>query len=126
MNVITSLVGDKRRYRDFRARTRRLPASYRAAVPALERHLYVFGPSTADGVAETLERLADRLEAGAAAGTPIATLVGPDPVAFADGLVRDQPAGGWVNRERRRLASAIGRADALDPQGPARADGGSR
>jgi DNA-binding ferritin-like protein (Dps family) len=48
--LTSKVVGDKRRYREYEARTARLPASYRTAVDALERYLTWFGPGKADSV----------------------------------------------------------------------------
>jgi hypothetical protein len=37
-------------------------------------------------------------------------VVGDDPVAFVEVFIQNYPAGGWIRRERERLASAIDRA----------------
>jgi DNA-binding ferritin-like protein (Dps family) len=44
---ISKVVGEKGRWREYKARTRRLPANYRAAVEAVERYLMYFGGGTA-------------------------------------------------------------------------------
>jgi DNA-binding ferritin-like protein (Dps family) len=100
----------KRRYRQYKARTERLPANYQAAIDALERYTQFFGPGTGDSVLSMLEDLAGLFEQGAANGTPVREIVGQDPVEFAEAFLRDYPEGQWISRERKRLASAIGRA----------------
>jgi DNA-binding ferritin-like protein (Dps family) len=102
----------KRRYRQYKARTERLPAGYRAAADALERYPQFFGPGTSDGVLAMLEDLASRFERAVADGTPVRALVGEDPVEFAEALLRGYPEGQWITRERGRLAAAITRAAA--------------
>ncbi len=112
---IEKLVGsldDKKQYRDYRARVRRLPADYRSTAEALERYLTHVGP-TSDSVVllALLTDLADRLEAGVARGASVADVVGPDATAFADDLLHSHPGeswmDGWVGTERARLTDAM-------------------
>lgn len=39
----------------------------------------------------------------------LATLVGEDPVEFAEAFLRNYPGGQWIRRERERLTNAIDR-----------------
>jgi DNA-binding ferritin-like protein (Dps family) len=107
---ISRLIGDKRRWRQYKARTRRLPASYRTAADALERYLMCFGPGSSDSAASMFEDLADLLEQSAASGTPIREIVGEDPVEFAEAFLANYPEGSWISRERERLTAAVDRA----------------
>lgn len=103
--------GDKRRWRDFKARTKRLPAGHRAAVEALERYLmYYGGIAKGDVLMSMLEDLADLFEQAAADGTSIRDVVGDDPVEFAEDFIRNYARGQWINKERLRLNEAIDRA----------------
>jgi DNA-binding ferritin-like protein (Dps family) len=104
----------KRRYRQYKARTERLPANYHSAIDALERYTQFFGPGTGDSVLSMLEDLADLFEQGAANRTPILEIVGEDPVEFAEAFLRNYPEGQWISRERERLAGAIERAAGED------------
>jgi DNA-binding ferritin-like protein (Dps family) len=107
--------GDKRRWRDHKARTKQLPAPYRTAIEALERYLTYFGAITKGAVLMSmLEDLADLFEQSAANGTPIRAIVGDDPVEFAETFVRNYSEGQWINKERERLVSAIERAAGED------------
>jgi DNA-binding ferritin-like protein (Dps family) len=107
---ISKVIGDKRRWRAYKARTRRLPENYRTAVDAIERYLMHFGPVDGDSAASVFEDVADLFERAAADGTPIREIVGDDPVEFVDALVRNYAKGGYVDRERDKLTSAIARA----------------
>jgi DNA-binding ferritin-like protein (Dps family) len=103
------VIGDKRRWRQYKARTRQLPASYRTAVEALERYLMYFG--TGGGGTAIYEDLIDLFEQSAADGTPIREIVGEDPVEFIEAFLRNYPEGQWRSRERERLTNAIKRAE---------------
>jgi DNA-binding ferritin-like protein (Dps family) len=112
--MATGWIKQKRRYRQYKARVERLPASYHTAIDALQRYSYYFGHGTAEGGLSMLEDLADLFEQGAASETPIREIVGEDPVEFAEAFLRNYPEGQWISRERERLTSAIKRAAAED------------
>ncbi len=104
---ISKVIGDKRRWRAYKARVKQLPPGYRTAVDAIERYLMHFGVLDADSAASLFEDVADLFEQAAADGTPIREIVGDDPVEFVDALVRNYSKGGYVDRERKRLVDAI-------------------
>ena len=108
--LAVKLIGDKRRWRAYKARTKQLPDNYREAVDAFERYLMYHGPADGDSAATMFEDLADLFEQSAADGTPIRTVVGEDPVEFIEAFLRNYTEGGWVTRERERLISAIDHA----------------
>lgn len=106
-------LGDKKRWRAYKTRTKQLPGNYRAAIEALERYLMYFGAITkGDVLMSMLEDLADLFEQSAADGTPIRAIVGEDPVEFAEAFLRNYAEGQWINKERARLTEAIDRAAA--------------
>jgi DNA-binding ferritin-like protein (Dps family) len=108
---ISKVIGPKRRWWQYKARTRQLPASYRTAVEALERYWNYCGTG-GDGAASSMfEDLVDLFEQSAANGTPIREIVGEDPVEFLEAFRRNYSDGQWRIRERDRLISAIGRAE---------------
>ena len=107
MSIISKLIGDKRRWRQYKARTAQLPENYRTAVDAIERYLMCFGPGDADTAATMFEDLAELFEQGAANGTPIRQIVGEEPVEFVETFLRNYPTGQWIVKERDRLTSAI-------------------
>ena len=108
---LANVVGEKRQWRQHKARTRQLPASYRTAVEALERYWNYCGTG-GDGAASSMfEDLVDLFEQSAANGTPIREIVGEDPVEFLEAFRRNYSDGQWRIRERDRLISAIGRAE---------------
>lgn len=112
LSKFSKVIGDKRRWRRYKARARQLPENYRMAVDAIERYLMYFVPADGDSAASMFEDLADLFEQAAADGTPIRAIVGADPVEFVEAFVRNYSKGGWVpDRARERLTSAIERAE---------------
>jgi DNA-binding ferritin-like protein (Dps family) len=112
---ISKMIGEKRRWREYKARTRKLPANYRAAVEAVERYLMYFG-GRGDGAgwASMYEDLVELFEQSAANRTPIREIVGEDPVEFVEAFVQNYPEGQWITRERERFIRAIARAAGED------------
>jgi DNA-binding ferritin-like protein (Dps family) len=103
-------IDDKRRWRQYKTRTKQLPEHYRAAIDALERYLMLFGAITkGDTLMSMLEDLADLFEQSAARGTPIRAIVGENPVEFAETFLANYAEGQWINKERRRLTDTIDR-----------------
>jgi DNA-binding ferritin-like protein (Dps family) len=105
---VSKVIGEKGQWRQYKARTRQLPANYHTAIDALERYLIYFG--TGGGGTAIYEDLVDLFEQSAANGTPIREIVGEDPVEFIEVFVRNYPKGQWIIRERERLTNAIERA----------------
>ena len=107
-------LGDKRRWRQYKARVKALPTTYRTTAEALERYLTYFGAITKgdvpmDVLMSMLGDLADLFEQAAADRAPIRAVVGDDPVAFAETFFGNSSDGQWINRERDRSVSAIER-----------------
>jgi DNA-binding ferritin-like protein (Dps family) len=111
--VTKKMIGDKKRWREFKARTHALPENYRTAVEGFTRYLMYFGAVDGDSATAILEDLIDLFERAAADGTPIRDIVGDDPVEFADALIANYDKGGYVAREKRRLVESIAQAEAL-------------
>ena len=117
---ISKMIGEKRRWRQYKARIRLLPPVHRITVEALERYLTYRGAITkGDIMLSMLEDLAELFEQSAALGTPVREIVGEDPVEFAEVFLRNYSEGEWIDKERERLVRAIDQvteADASSPQ----------
>lgn len=109
---VTGDLGDKKRYREYKARVKQLPEGYRLAAGALERYLLNLGPSdSGSSLIAMLNDLADLLEQSAAAGTPLRDVFGTDPADFADAFMDNYSGGSWIRKERQRLAKSIDNAE---------------
>ena len=109
----SKVIGDKRRWREYKARIERLPAPYRDAVTALERYInHLGGLGDADSFMSMFDDLADLFERAAADGTLVREIVGADPVEFVETFLSNYPRGQWISREQERLTTAITRVEA--------------
>ena len=110
--LISKVIGDKKRWSAYKARTRGLPENYRTAVEAIERCLMHFVPIDGETAASMFEDLADLFEQAAADATPIREIVGDDPVEFVEAFVQNYSQGGYITtRARKQLTDAIERAE---------------
>ncbi|SJM68280.1 DUF1048 domain-containing protein [Gulosibacter sp. 10] len=108
LETVTGSLGEKRRWREAQARIKALPADYRAAAQAVERYLMHFGVvSKGDVLVQMTDDLASLFEQAAADATPIRSVVGEDPVGFAEDFLANYADGQWIAKERRRLVTAI-------------------
>jgi len=57
VNIITTLIGDKKQWRHYKARKKALPANYRGAVDALEHHIFYCGPESGEATTRALDDL---------------------------------------------------------------------
>lgn len=108
--ITSKVIGEKKRWREYKARVRELPENYRATVEAIERYLMFSGPVDTESAASLFGNIADLFEQSAADGTPIREVVGDDPMEFVEALLRNYPEGDWRLRERQRLIDSIDRA----------------
>jgi DNA-binding ferritin-like protein (Dps family) len=112
---ISKMIGDKKRWGAYKARTRRLPENYRSVVEAIERCLMHFVPTDGDSAASMFEDLADLFEQAAADGSPIREIVGGDPLEFVEAFAKNYSQGGFItSRVRKQLIDAIDRAERDD------------
>lgn len=114
IELITGSLDEKKQYRNYKARRDQLPADYKNAVEALERYLMYFGAISSGSVlVSMLEDLVVLFEQGAVDGVPVRSLVGENPVEFAEDFLQNYADGQWINKERLRLTNAI---DAISPR----------
>ena len=116
IELVTGSLEQKKRYRQYKARTRQLPANYRTAVEALERYMMYFGPVTS-GDTRVVDargpRRSVRAERGGRNPDPRDRRGGPGGVRRGVSS-RTTPEGQWISRERERLTNAIDRAAGED------------
>lgn len=111
IELVTGPLEDKKRWRRFKQRKEQLPAGYRTAMDGLERYFMYAGPiARGDVYVQMLEDLADLFERSAVDGLPVRSIVGEDPVEFADTFIANYSDDQWINKERRRLIETIDRS----------------
>lgn len=116
--VADKLVGDKRRWKQYKTRKATLPTSHHTAVDGLERYLMSTGTGDGGQLMRMLEDLVDLFEQSAADATSVRAVVGDDPVAFAEDFKANYGLGAWLAKEQRRLVEAVDRADAEGARTP--------
>lgn len=108
IEALTGSLEQKKQFRQYKARIEALPEPYRAAAKAFERYFMYYGGVT-DG--ETIIRMfgdfADLWEQAAVDGTPVRSIVGEDPVEFAETFTEAYGGTRWIDKERARLMKAI-------------------
>ncbi|AFA72893.1 hypothetical protein GPOL_c18480 [Gordonia polyisoprenivorans VH2] len=116
--MLTKIIGDKKRWRAYKARRDALPDHLRTVLEAVEHYIYYFASSETDALMSLLTDLADLFEQAAADRTPVADLVGDDPIEFAEGFLRNYPEASWISKERKRLTTALDQAIAAEASNP--------
>ncbi|MBD8057964.1 DUF1048 domain-containing protein [Cellulomonas sp. JH27-2] len=109
---LTGSLEQKKQYKKDVARIDALPEPYRGAAKAMHRYaLYSGGVTDGDTLTTMFGDLADLWERAAVDGTPVRSIVGDDPVDFAESFVAAYSGEKWIDKERARLAQAIADAE---------------
>lgn len=111
IEYVTGSLEQKKQYKQDKARIDGLPEPYAAAANAMHRYLMYQGDITeGEALVQMFTDLADLWERAAIDGTPIADIVGDDPVDFVETFARAYIAKRWIDKERARLTDAMDRA----------------
>lgn len=87
---VQDIIEGKRQWRAHMARVKALPPDYQIVYKEIQRYYFKVGPvGLAEG--DLLSGIVDFFEEGAAAGTGVMDLIGPDVAAFCDDLIKDTP-----------------------------------
>ena len=108
IELVIGSLEQKKQYKQYKARIEALPEPYGTVAKALQRYLMYCG-SVTDG--ETILKMfgdfADLWERAAADGTPVRTIVGENPVEFAETFAEAYSGAHWIDKERARLTKTI-------------------
>ena len=104
-DLAEKLIGDKRRWRAYKARAKALPEPYRTAVAAIEKYMMsaAIVSNDANVLCQMFEDLADLFEQAAAASTLVRDIVGDDPVEFIETFSANYADGNWKAKAESRL-----------------------
>ncbi|MGN8552469.1 UNVERIFIED_CONTAM: DUF1048 domain-containing protein [Microbacterium sp. SLM126] len=115
--LVTGSFADKKAYRQYKARIAALPEPYKTAANAYERY-FMYNGGITDGdpavMMTMLNDFADLWERAAADETPVADIVGEDPVEFAEAFAAAYSGKRWIDKERTRLTDTIKGLDGED------------
>jgi DNA-binding ferritin-like protein (Dps family) len=115
--LVTGSLADKKAYRQYKARIAALPEPYKTAANAFERY-FMYNGGITDGdpavMMTMLNDFADLWERAAADETPVADIVGDDPVDFAEAFAAAYSGKRWIDKERTRLTDTIKGLDGKD------------
>lgn len=108
IEALTGSLEQKKQYRDAKKRIDALPEPYRAVATAQHRYtMYYGGITDGDTLVQIFLDLADLWERAALDATPIADIVGDDPVEYAESYAAAYGGTQWVDKERARLIEAV-------------------
>ena len=112
IETITGSLEQKKQYKQHMARIEALPEPYRSPAKALHRYfMYQGGILDGDTLVTMFGDFVDLWEQAVADGTPVRTIVGDDPVEFAETFVQAYSGKQWIDKERARLNKAIDDAE---------------
>lgn len=110
IETLTGSLEQKKQYRQYKARIEALPEPYRTAAKAFERY-FMYNGGITDGdttvMITMLGDFADLWERAAVDQTPVSSIVGDDPVAFAEAFSEAYVGKRWIDKERNRLTKTI-------------------
>ena len=108
IELVTGSLEQKKHYRQYTARVDGLPEPYRAVAKALHRYLMYYGGQTdGDTLLTMFGDFADLWERAAADAIPVRSIVGDDPVEFAESFAQAYTGKQWIDKERLRLVRSI-------------------
>jgi DNA-binding ferritin-like protein (Dps family) len=113
IELVTGPLEQKKEYKRYRRRIEALPEPHRAVAKAVQRYFMYNGSTVMDG--DTFLRMmgdfTDLWERAATDGTPVRSIVGDDPVEFAESFAEAYTGKRWIDKERARLTAAIEAAE---------------
>ncbi|OFI39999.1 hypothetical protein BIU82_02925 [Arthrobacter sp. SW1] len=108
IEALTGPLEQKKQYKQAKARLDALPEPYRTAAEGFNRYfMYYGGVTDGDTIVQMFSDLADLWERAAVDGTPVAGIVGDDPVEFAETFAQSYGGKRWIDKERARLIAAV-------------------
>ncbi|MGO4453770.1 DUF1048 domain-containing protein [Arthrobacter sp. RAF14] len=117
IEALTGSLEQKKQYKQAKARLDALPEPYREVANAQHRYsMYYGGITDGDTLVQMFLDLADLWERAALDGTPISSIVGDDPVEFAENYAQSYGGAQWIDKERARLIKAVDDAKSREDQ----------
>lgn len=108
IEALTGSLEQKKQYRQSMARIEALPEPYKDVAKAFNRYFMYYGGMTeGDTLVLMISDHADLWERAVVDGTSVRTIVGDDPVEFAETFAAAYAGARWIDKERARLTKAV-------------------
>ncbi|MDR0908346.1 MAG: DUF1048 domain-containing protein [Spirochaetaceae bacterium] len=107
-NLIDLIIGareDKRIWRSLQKKAAALPPDYRFVYKKMETYMMYYAGGDGMDIVDLCIGLVDLFEGAIAEGKPVAAVIGSDPAAFCDDLIRN--ADTWTDKWRVKLNESI-------------------
>lgn len=111
IEALTGSLEQKKQYKQSMARIEALPEPYKDVAKAFNRYFMYYGGITeGDTLVLMISDHADLWERAVVDGTSVRTIVGDDPVEFAETFAAAYAGARWIDKERARLTKAVNAA----------------
>lgn len=110
-DFISTMIQDKKRYKQFLKDVNALPAPYAQTLIALQKYLWNFARS--GSMIDPLEEILNMFQEYAAGNVPVQQIVGSDPVIFAESIMAQYPEVLWLIKYQNQLRQQVQEAEQL-------------
>lgn len=110
-DFISTMIQDKKRYKQFLRDVNALPTPYAQTLMALQKYLWNFARS--GSMIEPLEEILQMFQENAAENIPVQQVVGADPVIFAESIMAQYPEDLWLVKYQHQLRQQVQEAEKL-------------
>ncbi|MCI1983924.1 MAG: DUF1048 domain-containing protein [Bifidobacteriaceae bacterium] len=113
-NPLDLIIGSKKRYNAYKKVKATLPDDYREAMDALEKYMWNFAKNDdfMDVLNDVLQMFQENVGDGSTPRPSVRSIVGEDPVEFADEIMAQYPNALWIINYRNKLRDAMKRVEA--------------
>ena len=105
LKIFEKIVGEKKKYRQMKARVEALPEDYQYVYKKIQQYMWGFAAGDGYDMIKVQYDLIELFEAGAADGRKVLELTGEDVAAFSDALLRN--AKNYIDKRRESLNQDI-------------------
>lgn len=107
MNPISKMIREKKEWRAFQARVKKMPKDYQIVYKEVEKYLFNFATGSGMDTVNGIYQLIDFLEEGAKAQIPVLDYVGQDVGQFAEDYRKSLDAKTWTDATKANVQKNI-------------------
>lgn len=101
MNPIKKIHEDKKEYKEYMARVKKLPKDYQFVYDKMQNYMWSFAGDDGLDMLKTIYGVIDMFEEGVAEGKKVLELTGDDVAGFCDDLIQGNRL--WTDHQREKL-----------------------